>query len=336
MMNADNQILTDSLDRQITYLRLSVTDHCQFKCLYCVPPEGIPRLSASHYMTADEMERLVRAVAELGVTRVRLTGGEPLLRKDILSLVARLSSVAGITDLALTTNGERLAGMAGELKNLGLQRINISLDSLDEKRFEKLTLSPSGSFNKVWAGLNRALEVGLKIKINVVVMQGISDSEIDRFAALAFRLPLEIRFIELMPLCGTGWDSRLMLPMSYVKSRIEKNYALKPLVRGTEVAESHKLIGGAGGIGYIASMTEPFCSKCSRLRVSATGKIRLCLFSPLEYDLLKTLRHNTSLEDLQEELRRVVFKKPASHPFINVGSETVNTAVHGSMRAIGG
>ncbi len=325
--------LIDGVGREITYLRLSVTDLCQFRCLYCLPPEGIKTLPRHDYMTPEEMERFVRAVADMGVWRLRLTGGEPLLRQDIVSLVARFSVIPGIRDLALTTNGERLPDLARDLRQAGLQRINISLDSLDPKRFRDITRSDS--FHKVWQGIERSLEVGLKVKINVVAMKGITEQEIDGFANLAFLYPVEVRFIEFMPLCGTGWKPELVLPIETIRSRIRGKYRMSSLQRGSEVAESFHLEGGKGRVGFIASMTEPFCGTCSRIRMSATGKIQLCLFSPLQHDLLPILRRSVSLEEIQEEVQRVVLRKPASHPWVG-GNPQVKPEQNAAIRSIGG
>lgn len=323
--------LQDSHHRSITYLRLSVTDRCQFRCLYCMPPEGVSLLPKDEYLTPEEMERLVRAAAELGVWRLRLTGGEPLLRKDIVSLVARFSSVPGIQDLSLTTNGEHLPELVSDLMKAGLHRINISLDSLDQKRFQKVTLS--NSFHKVREGIQRALEIGLPVKINAVALKGLSDEEIDGFAELAFQNPLEVRFIEFMPLCGTAWKQELFLPIEAVRSRVASKYAMKRLPRGTEVAESHELIGGKGRVGFIASMTEPFCGTCSRIRVGATGRIKLCLFSNLEYDLRPALRDG-SLEEIKEGIRKAAFLKPKGHSFIT--PDDSKDFQNSMIRSIGG
>lgn len=333
--------LKDSYHREISYLRLSVTDRCQFRCTYCMPPEGIKALPQQDYMTPEEMERLVRAMALMGVWRVRLTGGEPLLRKDIVSLVARLSSVPGIRDFSLTTNGERLPELVSGLKDAGLKRINISLDSLDPKRFREITLSDS--FDRVWEGIQLSLQAGLQVKLNAVVMKGISQDEIDGFADLAFRHPIEVRFIEFMPLCGTGWKPELVVPIETVRSRIAKRYRLISRQRHNEVAQSFDLEGGKGRIGFIASMTEPFCSTCSRIRMSATGRIRLCLFSSLEYNLLPILRRGGalggssggSLEEIQEEIRRATLKKPLSHPWVNDRTQA-KPEENGMIRSIGG
>lgn len=325
--------LTDSHGRQITYLRLSVTDRCQFRCLYCLPPEGISYLPRQDYMTSDEMVRFVEAAAAMGVWRVRLTGGEPLLHDNIVELVHRLSNIPGVRDLALTTNGEHLPELVDDLRKAGLQRVNISLDSLDPVRFEKITLSKS--YEKVRSSIDLALEAGLAVKVNAVVMRGISDEEIDAFADLAFNNPLEVRFIEFMPLCGTGWKPELTLPIEQVRTRIQSRYRLLPQVRGAEVAESYDVIGGRGRIGFIASMTEPFCSTCSRIRISATGKIQLCLFSHLTYDMLPALREGATRAELQEQICRAVLKKPASHPWAHGPTDAAPEA-NAMIRTIGG
>lgn len=325
--------LVDSYGRAVTYLRLSVTDQCQFRCVYCMPPEGIEYLPRNEYMTPQEMERFVTALADMGVWRLRLTGGEPLLHPDIVGLVDRLAAVPGIRDMALTTNGERLPDLLDDLIKAGLQRVNISLDSLDPQRFEQVTLSKS--FDKVMEAIWRSRDAGLDVKINVVVMRGISPGEIDGFARLAFENDLEVRFIEFMPLCGTGWKPELTLPMDVVRSQIRSQYRLEERPRGSEVAESYTMTGGRGRIGFIASMTEPFCSTCSRIRMSCTGKIQLCLFSNITYNMLPTLRSGADISTLQEEIRRAVYKKPASHPWAD-GPTEAQPELNAMIRTIGG
>lgn len=324
--------LTDSYNRQLTYLRLSVTDRCQFRCVYCTPIEGIPKFPKEQYLTADEMERLVLACAQMGVWRLRLTGGEPLLRPDILSLVARFSSIPGITDLALSTNGELLGEMADDLKHYGLKRVNISLDSLDPERFFQLT--QSRSFDRVWKGIHQALKAGLQVKLNVVALQGMTKKEILDFSKLATDLPVEVRFIEFMPLCGSGWKPELVLPMAEIRE-VLIGQGLRALTRGSEVAESYQIAGGKGRIGMIASLTEPFCTNCSRIRVSSMGKIQLCLFSGLQVDLLNLLRSEAPIEEIQARIREIVFHKPERHPYTQEGRFEKRPA-HGHMRQIGG
>lgn len=325
--------LVDGHGRQITYLRLSVTDQCNFRCVYCMPPEGIAPLKKSCYMTPDEMVEFTRALAAMGVWRVRLTGGEPLLRKDIVPLAERLARVPGVRDLALTTNGEHLAPLVDDLKRAGIGRMNISLDSMDPERFHHMTKVPV--FNQVMDGIDKTLSAGLKVKINVVAMNGISPEEIDAFARFAMEHPVEVRFIEFMPLCGTGWHPELVLPIEVVRSRIRQTYRLEPLPRGSEVAESYRLVGGKGKVGFIASMTEPFCSTCSRIRISATGQIQLCLFSRLTHNILPVLRSGAGQLEIQQTVRDAVLSKPASHPWADhtTGALPQDNAL---IRAIGG
>jgi len=325
--------LMDSFNRQITYLRLSVTDRCQFKCTYCVPPQGVSHQASNLYLTPDEMELFVRSMAKCGVRKLRLTGGEPLLRKDILNLVARFSSIAEINDLALSTNGEYLENCAFKLKKLGLTGVNISLDSLDPARFYQLT--GAHRLDKVWKGVHRAVEVGLKVKINVVALKGMSLEEIDRFAKLAFEHPLEVRFIEFMPLCGAGWKPELVLPIKIIRDRIHKQYQTQRQPRGSDVAESYQLIGGKGSIGYIASMTEPFCQNCSRIRMNAFGKIQLCLFSALQYNMRPLIRGGATKTEIGQEVQRVLLNKPKNHPYIGQKNFSKQPA-HDLMQTIGG
>lgn len=325
--------LQDAHGRPITYLRLSVTDRCQFRCLYCVPAEGAPLASTAEYLSVAEMERLITALAAMGVWRLRLTGGEPLLRHDIVALVARFAKIPGIRDLALSTNGEHLAPIAQVLKDAGLARVNVSLDSLDPARFQ--TLTHSRAFEKVWQGIYAALAAGLKVKLNVVALKGLSETEIDGFAALAWRLPLEVRFIEFMPLCGSSWNPELVLPIVAVRDRIGQRFALKRLFRGSEVAESYELVGGRGRVGFIGSMTEPFCSRCSRIRVNAVGKIQTCLFSKLSYDIRAALGADITPAETEREIRRIVLMKPKQHAYVQAGWQHPEPA-HGLMRAMGG
>jgi cyclic pyranopterin phosphate synthase len=204
---------------------------------------------------------------------------------------------------------------------------------MNPDRFAQLTLSKS--FDRVWSGIHRCLDEGMSVKINAVAMRGITDDEIDAFAQLAFEQPLEVRFIEFMPLCGTGWKPELSLPIEVVRSRIRQRYRLVSTERGSEVAESYDMIGGKGRVGFIASMTEPFCSTCSRIRLSATGRIQLCLFSNVTYNILPALRGGASLEEVQNEIRAAVLRKPASHPWANGPTQTPPEQ-NAMIRTIGG
>lgn len=304
--------LEDSFGRTLDYLRISVTDRCNFRCLYCMPPEGIPLLPHQDILTFEEITRLVRIFLRLGGSRVRITGGEPLLRKGIVRLVARLAGLPGLRDLSLTTNGFYLSEWVEPLKEAGLQRVNVSLDSLDPRRFSEMTGVPR--LEAVWRGVERALALGLKTKINVVVLRGMSEEEMVRFGDLAKEFPLEVRFIEFMPLCGTGWHPEWVFPIDKVKSILQRSFTLVPMVRGREVAESYRIEGGEGSVGFIASLSDPFCAQCSRLRLTADGKLRLCLFSNIEVDLKPWLRSGLYDDDQIAQLWiDSVKRKPRGH-----------------------
>lgn len=303
--------LADSFGRTIDYLRISVTDRCNFRCVYCVPPEGIPPLCREEVLTFEEITRIARIFLELGGKKLRLTGGEALVRKDIPKLVSGLSSLDGLQMLGLTTNGFHLEDLAKPLKKEGLTTINVSLDSVLPGRFASLT--GVNAFEKVWKGIEAALLCGLRTKINVVVLKGLKEEEIIAMGEMARNLPLEIRFIEFMPLCGSGWYPEWMLPIREVREKLQRRFDLIPMVRGEEVAESYKIKGGKGSLGFIASMTEPFCRRCSRMRLTADGKLRPCLFSNLELDLRKKLREGWADREIADILITAVRQKPGGH-----------------------
>lgn len=328
--------LIDAHNRPITYLRLSITDKCQFRCVYCVAPSGtqtLNRFPRREILSPDQMEHFVRAVSAMGVTKLRLTGGEPLLRPDILNLIARFSSVPHISDLALSTNGEFLAPIAHDLKAVGLKRINISLDSLNPGRF--LQLTQSRAYKKVILGLEKALEAGLEVKINVVALPGLDEPELEAFAKLALEHPLEVRFIEFMPLCGSAWDPKKVVPIAEVRQFFTRHFILHEKPRGSEVAQSFGFMQGYGSVGFIGSLTEPFCGQCSRIRMDAYGRLQLCLFSPVHYDIGHLIREFVPLEVIQNELSRVVLKKQAGHPYQGHNRHREQPA-HNLMQAMGG
>ncbi len=306
------QMLTDPFGRVIDYLRISVTDRCNFRCLYCMPPEGVSELPQEDFLTFEEIVEVATVFLALGGRRIRITGGEPLVRRGIVDLVQKLSELSGLEDLALTTNGFHLSPLARSLKGAGLRRINVSLDSLNPVRFARMTSCPR--FDKVWQGIRKAVAVGLKTKINVVVMKGVNDNEIVRFGRLAQRFPLEVRFIEFMPLCGTGWHPEWVLPIGEVRAVLQQHFTLVPIERGGEVAESYAIQGGEGGVGFIASLSEPFCQRCSRMRLTVDGKLRSCLFSNREIDVKGALRSCvSSRKEVARLIQEAVVRKPQGH-----------------------
>lgn len=304
-------LLDDDYGRTIDYLRISITDRCNLRCIYCMPPEGMASLPRDELLSFEEITHIARLFMQMGGRRIRITGGEPLMRKGIVELIQRLSHIKPAPQLGLTTNGVKLATFARPLKQAGLTRVNISLDSLDPLRFAYLTLS--SQWRDVLRGIEQAIVMNLKTKLNVVVLKGITDEEIIAFGKMAEEEPIEIRFIEFMPLCGSGWHPEWMLPIRHVKEVLQAHYELIPKPRAGEVAESYEIERGKGSIGFIASMTEPFCHTCSRLRLTADGKLMPCLFSHQDVDLKPLLRDGVPDQQIIDTIARAVTIKPRGH-----------------------
>ena len=281
-----------------------------------MPPEGLPAVvPLSHCLTKQEIVRFVRIMGQLGVHQIRLTGGEPLLRKDILDIVRALKSVETVADLSITTNGSRLGPMVHDLKEAGLDRMNISLDSLDPKRFEEITLSDA--YAKVLGAVFEALRAGFPVKLNMVVLRGITSKEIVDYVRMACQYPLDVRFLEFMPLCGTGWRADLMWPIEKVRSVVKEHFDLveDDIPRLDKPAQTFKIRGGKGKVGFIASLTENFCDQCSRIRISADGKIQPCLFSDTVVSVGNLLRNNAPEEEIVRAIRLAVKLKPRGNWF---------------------
>lgn len=295
------------------YLRVSVTDRCNFKCVYCMPNNGIEMMERSDILSFEEIETVVRAVVPLGIEKVRLTGGEPLLRQGLPKLIESLNQIEGLKEVNLTTNGSLLSNFVPKLKKAGLKSINISLDTLNAKRFEQLTLTPL--LARVLEGIKLSLDAGLKVKINVVPLKGTSLPETLQLVEFAAENNIEVRFIEFMPLCGNNWGPDKVLPIPQLRAWVQEHFLLTPLTRGKEVAQSYSIEGSEGRVGFIASLSEPFCSDCNRLRLSSNGKVRPCLFSSLEFDLLEELRKGASEEEIKNIFKWAAWNKPEGHPY---------------------
>lgn len=308
-----DQELRDQYGRRVATLRISLTEHCNFRCVYCMPPDGLPHTDSEKYLSHDELERFVRLVAARGINRVKLTGGEPLIRKDIVDVVRLLKGIDGVDELSLTTNASRLPQLARPLRDAGLDRINISLDSLDKHRFAEITRVDQ--LDLVWAGIRETLRVGFPLKINVVVLDDMTQAEILDFADLAVEHDIDVRFLEFMPLCGSAWEGKRVYPIKDVRDTIRGRYELVERVRGDKPAQSFEIAGGRGRVGFIASLTEPFCADCSRMRLTADGKIRPCLFSNYELDVASALR-NGSDKEVNEVIECVVWNKPWGSDFM--------------------
>lgn len=305
--------LEDSFGRRIDYLRVSVTDRCNLKCVYCVPKAGVTQIHESGILSSEEIARFVSIVKRFGLRKVRLTGGEPLLRPDILRLVS-LIKATGIRDLSLTTNGIRLADMAEDLKKAGINRVNISLDTLVPEKYRAITRG--GDIHRVLEGIKKAEEAGLyPVKINVVPMPGLTDNEIQKFASLTFEKDYHIRYIEFMRMGRNEANGKTgYMTKREIMDRVSELGRLIPLTfRGGGPSRNYRLEGARGVVGFISPVTDHFCRSCNRLRLTAAGMLRPCLFSNVELDVRALLRSGHSDEELNTLFQRAVAVKPAGH-----------------------
>ena len=327
--------LLDDYDRTINYLRLSITDRCNLRCRYCMPEEGVDLIEHGELLTYEEILGVVKVFARNGISKVRLTGGEPLVRKGVVDLVKRIGKIEGIQDLSLTTNGVLLREYAKDLVAAGLHRINISLDTLRPERFAYITRRDR--FKEVWEGIEAALRHGLSpVKINVVAIQGFNDDEVQEFARLSLTHPLHIRFIEFMPV-GTGndWHEGGGISNARIMEEISALGELIPV--GPQAndgpAKRYYIKGGTGEIGFISPISSHFCAQCNRLRLTPDGGIRPCLFSDQEIDLKGVVRRGSGgEEDIQEALYQALQAKPKGH---HIGDVRFKKCQRG-MHAIGG
>jgi GTP 3',8-cyclase len=307
--------LTDSWGREIKSVRVSVTDKCNFRCRYCMPAEGLEWLGRDELLSFEELTRVVRVLAAMGVEEVRLTGGEPLARRELPKLVSMLSRINGVTDLSLTTNGVLLDRFAGPLVEAGLRRLNVSLDSLSHVRFAEITRRDA--LDRVLAGLEVAEGYSelRPIKVNCVAIRGFTEEEVPALAELARRKPYIVRFIEFMPLdADQAWDMDKVLPNAEIKAIIETQYELVPLGRERHgTARRYAFADGLGEIGFISPVTQPFCGDCNRIRLTAEGMLRTCLFSMNETDLRAPLRSGASDDELEDIIRDAVWRKELKH-----------------------
>ena len=309
-------ILRDSYGRAIRDLRISITDRCNFRCFYCMPKEAMEWRPKAEILSYEEIVALAGIFVSLGIDKLRVTGGEPMLRRDIESLIAQLAALTGVSDLAMTTNAHFLAGRAKSLKDAGLQRITISLDSLTPDRFALMT--GRHELARVLAGIDAAVEAGLSpVKVNCVVIRGINDDQVIKFAELAREKGLHVRFIEFMPLDnGKVWRHEMVVPGEELRRRIGEIYPLER-VHGenrSETARRWRFADGAPGeVGFINPVTQPFCGHCSRIRLTADGMIRTCLFSTVEHNLKKFMRDGASRDELIGFILGAIEKKEERH-----------------------
>lgn len=323
--------LLDAFGRKHDYLRISLTERCNLRCRYCMPLEGVPLLPAEHYMSADEILALAQVFVDMGVRKIRLTGGEPLVRKDFPQILERLSGLP--VELALTTNGVLLPRHLDALNASGMRSINVSLDSLQRERF--LALTHRDDYVAVRAAIEQAVDAGFDVKVNAVLLRGKNEDEIKDFVQWSADQPVHVRFIEFMPFDGNRWQWEAIVPFKEVMQRIESDFALEKVEDGpNDTARAFRVRNGKGTFGVIASMTQPFCGTCNRLRLTADGKIRNCLFSDAEEDLLAALRAGEAIEPL---IRASLAAKRAKHGGLSGLDQLSADAIpHRSMIRIGG
>lgn len=325
-------VLIDRQDRIHRYLRISLTDRCNFRCQYCMPEHGVAVEPGENLLQTDEVLRLAQVFASAGITKIRLTGGEPTLRKDLETLIEGLCQVPGIQTVAMTTNGATLSRKAEPYRKAGISVLNVSLDSLDRDRFFSITRRDQ--FGLVWDGLKAALRAGYReLKVNMVVMKGVNHLEIGDFVELTRELPLTVRFIEFMPFVGNRWSEASLYPYAQIREDIERDHTLLPVATNpSAVGKDFQVPGFAGKIGFVTSMTESFCGTCDRVRLTADGSIKPCLFSPAEVSLRDMMRNGASDDDLAAAIRQAMLRKPKEH--LPMGR--LSTVQHRSMIQIGG
>ena len=307
-------LLKDSYERVIDYIRISIIDRCNLRCIYCMPSEGIRPIEHKEILSYEEIIRITRIAAGIGVRKIRITGGEPLIRKDLPYLVSSINNIEGIEDISLTTNGILLKKYAQTLASAGLKRVNVSLDTLRPDRYKEITRG--GDIDKVWEGICEAERAGLlPVKINMVPIRGFNDDEIEDFARLTLKTSYNVRFIEFMPIGAKEiWNHEKYISTEKIKERVSKIAPMLPVkIRRNGPARYFRFDGALGVIGFISPVTHHFCTSCNRLRLTSDGKLRPCLFSETEIDLKSTMRCGASDEEIERLLRLSIEIKPKGH-----------------------
>jgi cyclic pyranopterin phosphate synthase len=325
--------LIDPCNRHLNYLRISITDRCNLNCIYCVPRDLVPRISHEEILTYEEILRLVHIGTKLGITKVRVTGGEPLVRKGVVDFLSKLSKIDGLSDLSLTTNGVALKENLSKIKSAGINRINISLDTLKRSKFKKIT--GLDLFDQIWQGIEMALEMGFHpIKLNTVALNGINDDELADLARLSFDYPFHIRFIEYMPIGESQMGNGPLLLAPEIKKRISVLGNLIPIRASVNdgPAQRYRYKGAAGEVGFIHALSHHFCDRCNRLRLTARGQLRPCLLSDHHEDIKGPLRRGASDEELAQIFFKAVRHKPSDH---NLAVRDLSP-ICGQMHSIGG
>ena len=330
--NSDSHVLSDGFGRFHSYLRISLVEHCNLRCRYCMPDEGLNWTPDEQLLTDQEIIRLARLFVRLGVNKIRLTGGEPLLRPNIEAIAHAIGALPGIRTLAMTTNGLLLRKRMPGLRQAGLNLLNLSLDTLRPDRFEAITRRKG--LHVVLEALDLAVEAGYDpVKVNCVVMRGVNDDELVDFVALTRDRPVEVRFIEFMPFDGNQWDERHLVPFAEMKEQIRHRYPLHRCQDGlNDTSKTYQVPGFTGRVGFISSMTENFCEGCNRLRITADGHLKVCLFGRSEVSLRDAMRSGAPDEDLLYIISAAIGRKHARH----AGMHAIAASTNRPMIQIGG
>ena len=325
--------MRDKYNREIKYLRVSLTELCNLRCRYCMPEDGVCKKNHEDMLTQEEILNVIKAASKIGITKIRLTGGEPLVKKNIVDIVREIKKIDGIEEICMTTNGVLLDKYALDLKKAGLDRINISLDTLNKDKFKYITRI--GELDNTLKNINKAIEVGFKkIKINVVLIGGFNDDEIIDFTKLTFEKPIDVRFIELMPMYDSGdFGENAYIPYNDALDKIKKYYDRKNEIKKINsdkgsVAKLYHIDGAIGNIGFISPVHDHFCAECNRIRLTADGKVKPCLHSNQEI-LVKGLKE----DDIVEKLKEAIYSKPEKHELL---SYTSRSHAERNMNQIGG
>lgn len=325
--------LIDPYKRHLNYLRISITDRCNLRCVYCIPAGRIPRLSHADILRYEEIYRIVNVGIDLGISKIRITGGEPLVRKGACEFLARLRATAGLEDISLTTNGVLLAQYLPNILQAGIRRINISLDTLQKNKYAAIT--GQDRFNSVWQGIHDALAAGFHpIKLNVVALRGVNDDEFMDLARLSLRYPLHVRFIEFMPIgdLHRSFEDPILVPE--IKRRLSVLGPLRPVAKAAAdgPAERYRFDGAPGEIGFISALSHHFCRDCNRLRLTASGQLRACLLSDRQIDVKTPLRRGCTDKEIRALFWAAVRSKPLAHDL----TTRTNIRLRSQMCTIGG
>ncbi|MBT8265993.1 MAG: GTP 3',8-cyclase MoaA [Bacteroidia bacterium] len=335
-MRTQKNILNDKFGRHHSYLRISLTELCNLRCTYCMPAEGIQLSPKSHIMNFDEVYEIAKIFVKNGVTKIRLTGGEPLVRKDVDVILKKLASLP--VELAMTTNAVIVDRYIETLKACGIQNLNVSLDSLDADKFKQITRR--NDFEKVYKNIMLLIEEGFKVKINVVLIKGFNDNEIIDFIKLTEHLSINVRFIEFMPFDGNKWDKKKMISYAEVKSFVDTEFSQDEILRikdaPNDTSKNYQIKGFDGSFAIISSVTNPFCDSCNRIRLTANGRLKNCLFSASETDLLTAFREGKDIEPLIQKAINAKFKVRGGMDTLEKLEEPKLHSQNRSMITIGG